>query len=836
MTPDVSRRDFVKLGTAAAALPGILRAQTAPGIAAGPYYRANETVRVACVGYSDRFRSSLLPCFLHHNKELNFDMVAVADLWKKRLFEKAKPEIEKKNEVKISQLRTDINNNILYFDAVASASNNIGYRALEAFKKNAKLSYYDYGSYMRLDKETGDYVEKMPDGTLLHKGRIDDQVKLRGMRIETREIEIALESHPSVEKAVVVAKTIKQSKRLVAYVKLRKDENTDLLKSHLATLLPDYMCPSIFVKMEAFPVNINNKVMRSQLPEPVVEDHDVDRSNWSQTEIRISDIIDDLLEQKPEDLSDTFISLGGDSISSIVFADRINKAFHTNLNVWDLQKHQTIRDLSDYLDNSNTVSEEKNPREGHLDHEALVELPQSLKDLWVSCMKSHQDNMAYQMFFVFSFDENTNASLLEKAWNRIVEHQEALRLTFIQHRERLLGKFIPYAYQALPVEDIDAKDFPEKSRDFYTQTELSFKERLFNARLLHLSDGKFKLCVVIHHLITDGLSYQLMQQNLKAYYEDAKDSRPSVDEVISYRQYLEWKVKREKTNIDSRVSFWKTYLHQQEPLFLKPTKIHSASNAVAKRFHMNQIKDEKLIELCCQASLTPAPFILTLFGYIVGKFVGQKDFVIAIASTDREEVKFMNTIVYMVSMLPIRTLQDTASPFLTAVQHVAQQMLQARQNPMPLSEIMRTTGAEDGSEFINIGFGMENTRLDDLLSENIIQPAPFALTLYASITPAEISLAFQYNRQFFSDEAIDSMFKCFNYVLNQILSHPDLSLDQCELVASPTEQFTVLGRELETDIPSFMSSFFQQVAEHHLSEGFPRRQGYKEHRCLSEGK
>ncbi len=63
------------------------------------------------------------------------------------------------NEVKISQLSTDINNNALFFDAVASASNNIGYRALEAFKKNAKLSYYDYGSYMRYDKESGEYVE-----------------------------------------------------------------------------------------------------------------------------------------------------------------------------------------------------------------------------------------------------------------------------------------------------------------------------------------------------------------------------------------------------------------------------------------------------------------------------------------------------------------------------------------------------------------------------------------------------------------------------------------------------------------------------------------------------
>ena len=63
------------------------------------------------------------------------------------------------NEVKISQLSTNINNNVLYFDAIASASNNIGYRALEAFKKNAKLAYYDYGNYMRYDKESGEYVE-----------------------------------------------------------------------------------------------------------------------------------------------------------------------------------------------------------------------------------------------------------------------------------------------------------------------------------------------------------------------------------------------------------------------------------------------------------------------------------------------------------------------------------------------------------------------------------------------------------------------------------------------------------------------------------------------------
>lgn len=107
-TNELNRRDFMRLGVAAAALPGILKAQQAPAKAAGAYYRANETVRVACVGYSDRFRQSLLPCFKGQMKALNFDMVAVADLWKKRLEEKAVPGLEKAFGHKIAAYRSDV--------------------------------------------------------------------------------------------------------------------------------------------------------------------------------------------------------------------------------------------------------------------------------------------------------------------------------------------------------------------------------------------------------------------------------------------------------------------------------------------------------------------------------------------------------------------------------------------------------------------------------------------------------------------------------------------------------------------------------------------------------
>ena len=100
---ELSRRDFCK--GAAAGLAGILASGAAPSLyAAG----ANSKIRVACVGFSDRFKQSLLPSFIDHSKELGFEMVAVADLWKKRLEENAVPELEKKTGNKIKAYRSDV--------------------------------------------------------------------------------------------------------------------------------------------------------------------------------------------------------------------------------------------------------------------------------------------------------------------------------------------------------------------------------------------------------------------------------------------------------------------------------------------------------------------------------------------------------------------------------------------------------------------------------------------------------------------------------------------------------------------------------------------------------
>ncbi|KAG0036535.1 hypothetical protein BGZ83_003785, partial [Gryganskiella cystojenkinii] len=117
---------------------------------------------------------------------------------------------------------------------------------------------------------SGDLVRYMPDGNIVFLGRNDDQVKIRGFRIELGEVEVRLAEHPQVREVVVLAVgETSTDKRLIAYVVSDPDDNlVHNLRKHLAAALPEYMIPSAFVRMDAFPLTNNGKVNRRALPAP----------------------------------------------------------------------------------------------------------------------------------------------------------------------------------------------------------------------------------------------------------------------------------------------------------------------------------------------------------------------------------------------------------------------------------------------------------------------------------------------------------------------------------------------------------------------------------------
>jgi len=179
---------------------------------------------------------------------------------------------------------------------------------------------------------TGDLVRRRPGGQIEFIGRRDNQVKVRGFRIELEEVEAALGQHPAVNEAVVVAREqLGEGKRLVAYITADRDKRPgiDEIRRHLKERLPGYMLPSAFVILDELPLTPNGKVDRRALPNPRPTRPDLQDSYVApRTEVErlLAEGWAQLLKVERVGIYDSFFELGGDSIRAIRIAARARQA------------------------------------------------------------------------------------------------------------------------------------------------------------------------------------------------------------------------------------------------------------------------------------------------------------------------------------------------------------------------------------------------------------------------------------------------------------------------------------------------------------------------------
>ncbi|MFL9817591.1 amino acid adenylation domain-containing protein [Tolypothrix campylonemoides VB511288_2] len=205
--------------------------------------------------------------------------------------------------------------------------------------------------------KTGDLVRYKSNGNIEYIGRIDHQVKVRGFRIELAEIEAILGQHPTVEQAVVIAKDIAGDKRLVAYL-LAQSEATPVvseLRSFLKQQLPEYMVPSYFVVLDAFPLTPNGKVDRKALPTPDQTRIEAQAYVAPRNEVEriLTHVWQEVLNLEKVGVNDNFFELGGHSLLVVQVHSKLNQKLLGNINkeisVVDLFKYPTISTLAQYL-------------------------------------------------------------------------------------------------------------------------------------------------------------------------------------------------------------------------------------------------------------------------------------------------------------------------------------------------------------------------------------------------------------------------------------------------------------------------------------------------------
>jgi AMP-binding enzyme C-terminal domain/Phosphopantetheine attachment site len=230
---------------------------------------------------------------------------------------------------------------------------------------------------------TGDLARRLPDGEIDYIGRSDNQVKIRGCRVELREVECALSRSAAVAEAVVIARDASAGKQLVAYVVSRpgQSQSEEELRNQLRRELPSYMVPAAIVLLDRLPMTANGKVDRRRLPGPDYSMHvgSTARGGFvapaTKLERAMAAIWREVLQVDEVGVYDNFFDLGGHSLSMIQAHSKMQEASGREFPIIKLFEFPTIRSIAEHLSREagESPAQSANAERGRARRESLAE-------------------------------------------------------------------------------------------------------------------------------------------------------------------------------------------------------------------------------------------------------------------------------------------------------------------------------------------------------------------------------------------------------------------------------------------------------------------------------
>ncbi|MDC0716420.1 non-ribosomal peptide synthetase [Nannocystis bainbridge] len=389
---------------------------------------------------------------------------------------------------------------------------------------------------------TGDLVRWDANGQLEFLGRIDHQVKIRGFRIELGEIEAVLSSHPSVRAcAVGVWEPAPGDRRLVAHVVPGEGACTDdTLREHLGAALPTYMVPSLFVRLTALPLSPSGKVDRKALPPPDATRDAVETScvaPRSEAERVLAELWSAVLQVSPLGIHDNFFSLGGDSILALQVIGRAKRA-GLHLTARDMFTHQTVAELALVVRRESAVLAEQDAVHGTV---PLTPIQRWFLD--ADPVDAHH----YCPAMRWTPPAGLSPEVAAEALRIVAAQHDAVRLRYRRSESGWVQEHEAGATLALERVDLSAVD--GEARDAAALEAVARLQRAMNlssgpicrAAWLDLGEAGAQLVLVLHHLVTDGVSWRIVCEDLQRACEALSAGRtPELGpKTTSLRQWSE---------------------------------------------------------------------------------------------------------------------------------------------------------------------------------------------------------------------------------------------------------------------------------------------------------
>ncbi|EPD6592974.1 non-ribosomal peptide synthase/polyketide synthase [Pseudomonas aeruginosa] len=494
---------------------------------------------------------------------------------------------------------------------------------------------------------TGDLARYRADGVIEYAGRIDHQVKLRGLRIELGEIEARLLEHPWVREAAVLAV---DGRQLVGYVVLESEGGDwrEALAAHLATSLPEYMVPAQWLALERMPLSPNGKLDRKALPAPEVS---VAQAGYSAprnaVERTLAEIWQDLLGVERVGLDDNFFSLGGDSIVSIQVVSRARQA-GLQLSPRDLFQHQSIRSLA-LAAKAGAATAEQGPASGEV---ALAPVQRWFFE------QSIPNRQHWNQSLLLQARQPLDGDRLGRALERLQAQHDALRLRFREERGAWHQAYAEQAGEPLWRRQAGSEEVLLALCE-EAQRSLDLEQGpLLRALLVDMADGSQRLLLVIHHLAVDGVSWRILLEDLQRLYADLDaDLGPRSSSYQAWSRHLHEQAGARLDELD----YWQAQLHDA-PHALPCENPHGALENRHERKLVLTLDAERTRQLLQEA---PAAYrtqvndlLLTALARATCRWSGDASVLVQLEGHGREDlgeaIDLSRTVGWFTSLFPLR--------------------------------------------------------------------------------------------------------------------------------------------------------------------------------------
>jgi acyl carrier protein len=702
---------------------------------------------------------------------------------------------------------------------------NKGPATREPFKKKekgtAKLKHMSYMSYLPYLKlyHTGDLARWLPDGNIEFLGRMDNQIKVRGFRIELGEIENKLLEHADIKQAAVLERiTENDDKYLCGYVISDKNLEPADLRDFLGKKLPDYMVPWFFVQMEQFPLTPTGKIDRKALPEPETSGEVKYVAPRDKTEEKLVELWSKVLGKEKEEIGiDTnFFDLGGNSIKAIVLTTKMHKELNVKLLMTDIFILQTIRKISELI--KETEEEKFIPIEP-TEKKEYYRLSPAQKRLYI-LQQMKLNSTAYNMPLTVTVDvkiqEGLKKERLETIFCQLIERHESVRTSFEMIKREPVQRIHNKVEFRIEFYDMTRTQveagMPHSPQDiiknFLKPFDLSHAP-LLRVGLMKTGNEGHLLMVDMHHIITDGISHQILINDFLAL--DEGEALPSLR--IQYKDFSEWQNRdKQKEAVKMQEAYWLKQFERGIPVLNLPTdyprdEVEGYEGSFI-RFEIGVEETNALRQMILAEDTTMFMLLLAVTYVLFLNLGGQEGIgiVMGTVAAGRSHYDLEQVIGMFVNTLALINYPQKEKTFAEFLQEVKKRVLDAfenqdyqfedlvdkvgvKRNPgrHPLFDVMFTfQTSEPISDTVNkkvseraiLTVEQEQRQLE---YENIDRTAKFDLTFNGVDAGEKLFFEVEYSTKLFKKETIQRYARYYKEILFCVLENKETQLKEIKI-------------------------------------------------------